>query len=154
MELHEVDKSFHNHDQCYTSNRQTFDITFVNLSSCQKFTFYFQKFFAPIPLPTLRSMDEQPNQSLQSFFVQFRIVQHFSQQLTVVEDNLIELSDFFEEEGIRQPTDLIEHMRAEVRQLRVHLDFVSSLKLLQACRLLQQHLQRHGRLPLFDLNFG
>jgi hypothetical protein len=28
------------------------------------------------------------------------------------------------------------------------------LKLLQACRLLQQHLQRHGRLPLFDLNFG
>ena len=99
-------------------------------------------------------MDVQPNRSLQSFFVQFRIVQHFSQQLNVVEDNLIELSDFFEEEGIRQPTDLIEHMRAEVRQLRVHLDFISSLRLLQACRQLQQHLQRHGRLPLFDLNFG
>ena len=118
-----------------------------------KFTFQ-SELFRPNTSPALRSMDVQPNRSLQSFFVQHRIVQHFSQQLTVIEDNLIELSDFFEEEGIRQPTDLIEHMRAEVRQLRVHLDFISSLRLLQACRLLQQHLQRHNRLPLFDLNFG
>ena len=141
--------------QCYTSNCQTFDITFVNLSHVIEVHILLSSiFFRPNTSPTLRSMDVQPNRSLQSFFVQFRIVQHFSQQLTVVEDNLIELSDFFEEEGIRQPTDLIEHMRAKVRQLRVHLDFISSLKLLQACRLLQQHLQRHGRLPLFDFNFA
>ena len=99
-------------------------------------------------------MDVQPNRSLQFFFVGVLIVQQFSQQLTIVEDNLIELSDLFEAEGILGPTVLIEQMRTEVRQLRVHLDFISSLKLLHACRQLQQHLQRYGRLPLFDLNFG
>ena len=120
-----------------------------------KFTFYF-RFISTQYLshPEKYGCATESVLAMQSFFVQFRIVQHFSQQLNVVEDNLIELSDFFEEEGIRQPTDLIEHMRAEVRQLRVHLDFISSLRLLQACRQLQQHLQRHGRLPLFDLNFG
>ena len=82
-------------------------------------------------------MDVQPNRSLQFFFVGVLIVQQFSQQLTIVEDNLIELSDLFEAEGILGPTVLIEQM-----------------KLLHACRQLQQHLQRYGRLPLFDLNFG
>jgi hypothetical protein len=99
-------------------------------------------------------MDVQPNRSLQFFLVEVLIVQQFSQQLTIVEDNLIELSDLFEAEGILGPTVLIEQMRTEVRQLRVHLDFISSLKFLHACRQLQQHLQRYGRLPLFDLNFG
>ena len=119
-----------------------------------KFTFYF-RFFSTQYL----SHPEKYGCATESVLaILFRAVPDrstfFTAQLTVVEDNLIEPSDFFEEEGIRQPTDLIEHMRAEVRQLRVHLDFISSLRLLQACRQLQQHLQRHGRLPLFDLNFG
>ena len=71
-----------------------------------KFTFN-SEIFAPIPLPP---MDEQPNRSLQFFFVQFIIVQQFAQQLNIIEENLIDVSDFFEDEGIHQTTPLINHM--------------------------------------------
>ena len=103
-----------------------------------KFTFYF-RFFSTQYL----SHPEKYGCATESVLaILFRAVPDrstfFTAQLTVVEDNLIELSDFFEEEGIRQPTDLIEHMRAEVRQLRsasgfhLFLEAVASLSTVAA----------------------
>jgi len=65
---------------------------------------------------------------------------------------LIEISDFFDEKNMMAPSQLIDHMRLEVRQFRVNFNFISTLKLLQACCQSQTHLQQHGRLPFFDLN--
>lgn len=97
-------------------------------------------------------MNVQPHRSLQSFFTEVLIVQHYIQQLNAAEKSLIEISDFFDEENMTAPSQLIDHMRLEVRQLRVNFNFISTLKLLQTCRQSQTHLQQHGRLPLFDLN--
>ena len=96
-------------------------------------------------------MEEPARQTLQSFFVQFVIVQYYAQQLNLVDEHLIDLSDYFEDQGLHQATLLINHMRTEVRQLKAHLEFLASIKLLQSCRALQQYLLRHGRLPYLDM---
>jgi hypothetical protein len=96
-------------------------------------------------------MEEPAHQTLQAFFVQFVIVQYYAQQLNLVDEHLIDLSDYFEDQGLHQATPLINHMRTEVRQLKAHLEFLASIKLLQACRALQQYLHRYGRLPYLDM---
>ena len=96
-------------------------------------------------------MEEPPHRSLQAFFAQFVIVQHYAQQLNLIEEHLIDLLDFFDDQGLHQATPLINHMRTEVRQLKFHLDFLASITLLQACRSLQQYLQRYGRLPHLEM---
>ena len=106
------------------------------------------RIFRPEPLPP---MEVPTHQTLQSFFVQFVIVQYYAQQLNLVDEHLIDLSDYFEDQGLHQATPLINHMRNEVRQLKAHLEFLSSIKLLQACRSLQQYLHRYGRLPHLDM---
>jgi len=114
-----------------------------------KIEFHFHiEIFRPEPLPP---MEEPVHQSLQAFFVQFVIVQYYAQQLNLIEEHLIDLSDYFEDQGLHQATPLINHMRNEVRQLKAHLEFLSSIKLLQACRSLQQYLHRYGRLPHLDM---
>ena len=102
--------------------------------------------FSHFVITPLSEMEMPAQRSLQSFFVRFIIIQHYVQQLNVIEESIIDLMDLFEDETMPHVQPLLTQMRAEVRQIRFHLDWLSSIKLLQAARLLQLHVQLYGRL--------
>ena len=84
----------------------------------------------------------------------FDLIQRYIQQLNQAEEHLIEISDLFDHEALAGPARIIENIRLQIQQLRVNLNFLSSMKLLHACRQVQRHLQVHGNLPLFNLDFN
>ena len=136
--------------------------TFDSSSERQVFTFAIVmnklsfKFFDPIPHPPFffSQMDEQPGRDLQQLFYDAFLIQRYIQQLNQAEEHLIEISDLFDHEALAGPARIIENIRLQIQQLRVNLNFLSSMKLLHACRQVQRHLQVHGHLALFNLNFN
>jgi len=113
--------------------------------------YYHIQSFQSFTLLLFSEMEMPAQRSLQSFFVRFIIIQHYVQQLNVIEESIIDLMDLFEDEAMPHVQPLLTQMRAEVRQIRFHLDWLSSIKLLQAARLLQLHVQLYGRLPHLDM---
>ena len=113
--------------------------------------YYHIQSFQSFTLLLFSEMEMPAQRSLQSFFVRFIIIQHYVQQLNVIEESIIDLMDLFEDEAMPHVQPLLTQVRAEVRQIRFHLDWLSSIKLLQAARLLQLHVQLYGRLPHLDM---
>ena len=106
------------------------------------------------PFIFFSQMDEQPGRDLQQLFYDAFLIQRYIQQLNQAEEHLIEISDLFDHEALAGPARIIENIRLQIQQLRVNLNFLSSMKLLHACRQVQRHLQVHGNLPLFNLDFN
>lgn len=97
----------------------------------------------PQPLALMdAAMDVQPAETLQSMFRHVLLTQNYIHQLDLVEEALIEVSDHFDEHNLHRGSQLIEHMRGELRQLKTYLNFVLTMQLLEVARRLQQHL--HG----------
>lgn len=79
---------------------------------------------------------------------------NYINQLDLVNEAIVEISDHFDDHNVRAASQLVEAMRTNLQQLKVHLNFILSMQLLQvARRLQQQHLRQYGRLPLLSLDF-
>ena len=63
------------------------------------------------------------------------------------------LFDFRDDENLTAASNILQNMRLQIQQVRVNLNFLLSMQVLQVSRRLQQFLRQHGRLPLVDLNF-
>jgi hypothetical protein len=81
------------------------------------------------------------------------ITQSQISRLDDIEESIIELTDFTEDEHLPAAVDVLLNMRQQIQQVRVNLNFLLSMQVLQVSRRLQQFLRQHGRLPLVDLNF-
>lgn len=90
--------------------------------------------------------------SLQALFRHVFLTQSFIQQLQVAEDMITDVSDHLDEHEVPHE-DIYVGLRAGIRQMRVHLNFVLAVQLLDAGRQIEQYLRLHGRLPRLDLNF-
>ena len=84
----------------------------------------FLLFFHPNPL-CLPPMDEVPGRALQQLFCPVLITQGQNARLDEVEEQLIALSDFTEDNHRNPATELLQTMRLQVQQLCVHLESIS-----------------------------
>ena len=90
--------------------------------------------------------------SLQAIFQQVFITQSFLHQLQTAEEFISDISDHLDEFEVPHEDNYVQ-IRTGIRQLRIHLNFLLAIQLLEACRGLERYMQRHGRLPNIDLNF-
>ena len=97
-------------------------------------------------------MDELPDGTPLQLFRPLLITQSQISRLDDIEEIIIELTDFTEEEHLPAAIDVLLNLR-QIQQVRVNLNFLLSMQVLQVSRRLQQFLRQHGRLPLVDLNF-
>jgi len=97
-------------------------------------------------------MDELPDGTPQQLFRPLLITQSQISRLDDIEESIIELTDFTEDEHLPAAIDVLLNLR-QIQQVRVNLNFLLSMQVLQVSRRLQQFLRQHGRLPLVDLNF-
>ena len=98
------------------------------------------------------NMDELPDGTPQQLFRPLLITQSQISRLDDIEESIIELTDFTEDEHLPAAIDVLLNLR-QIQQVRVNLNFLLSMQVLQVSRRLQQFLRQHGRLPLVDLNF-
>lgn len=97
-------------------------------------------------------MDELPDGTPQQLFRPLLITQSQISRLDDIEESIIELTDFTQDEHLPAAIDVLLNLR-QIQQVRVNLNFLLSMQVLQVSRRLQQFLRQHGRLPLVDLNF-
>ena len=97
-------------------------------------------------------MDELPDGTPQQLFRPLLITQSQISRLDDIEESILELTDFTEDEHLPAAIDVLLNLR-QIQQVRVNLNFLLSMQVLQVSRRLQQFLRQHGRLPLVDLNF-
>ena len=90
--------------------------------------------------------------SLQALFQQVFITQSFLHQLQTAEEFISDISDHLDEFEVPHEDNYMQ-IRTGIRQLRIHLNFLLTIQLLEVCRGLERYIQRHGRLPNIDLNF-
>ena len=90
--------------------------------------------------------------TLQSIFAEVATIQHQLHALTLIEEQLNDISDFLDDQqfGANQ---VIDDIRPLLIRLRRQLKFLAAMQLLQAARVLQQYVQRNHRLPILDLHF-
>ena len=98
------------------------------------------------------NMDELPDGTPQQLFRPLLITQSQISRLDDIEESIIELTDFTEDEHLPAAIDVLLNLR-QIQQVRVNLNFLLSMQVLQDSRRLHQFLRQHGRLPLVDLNF-
>ena len=92
-------------------------------------------------------MDEVPGPALQQLFCPVLITQGQFARLDEVEEQLIALSDFTEDNHRNPATELLQAMRLQVQQVCVHLNLFLSLQILDLSRNIQRFVNQHGRLP-------
>ena len=84
-------------------------------------------------------MDELPGPTLEQLFRPALITQGQIARLDEMEETIIALSDFTNDENLHQATNILMNMRQRVNQVRVNLNFPLRLQILQLSRHLQQY---------------
>ena len=95
-------------------------------------TFLFS-LFVPTPTSLIPSliMDELPGPTLQQLFRPALITQGQIARLDEMEETIIALSDFTDDENLHQATNILMNMRQRVNQVRINLNFPLRLQILQ-----------------------
>ena len=91
-------------------------------------------------------MDVQPDESLQAMFRYVLITQNHIHQMETIAEAFVEVSDYLEDQNLPVAARIIDHMPAEIQQIKVNLNFLHKSEAARSvCRSFEGCMCRHNQ---------